>query len=50
MRLESNAQFITQRPSKVPIHYKDNGNNLLKDLVKHNTIKQVGSSPEEKPI
>ena len=38
IRLKPNAQLITQRPSKVPIHYRDKLNNLLKELEKHNII------------
>ena len=45
-----NAQLLTQRPSKVPIHYRDKLNTLLKDLEKHNIIKQIGSSPQDKPV
>ena len=50
IRLKPNAQLITQRPSKVPIHYGDKLNNLLKELEKHNIIKQIGSSPQDKPV
>ena len=39
IRLKPNAQIITQRPSKVPIHYRDKLNTLLKELEKHNIIK-----------
>ena len=41
---------MTQRPSKVPIHYRDNFNALLKELEKYNIIKQIGSSPQDKPV
>ena len=34
IRLKPNAQLITQRPSKVPIHYREKLNNLLKELEK----------------
>ena len=34
IRLKPNAQLITQRPSKVPIHYRDKLNTPLKDLEK----------------
>ena len=47
--LKPNAQLLTERPSKVPIHYQENLNNLLEELEKHNTNKQIGSSPEDKP-
>ena len=50
IRLKPNAQLLTQRPSKVPIHYRDKLNTLLKDLEKHNIIKQIGSSPHDKPV
>ena len=41
---------MTQRLSKVPIHYRDKLNALLKDLEKYNIIKQIGSSPQDKPV
>ena len=50
IRLEPNAQLMTQRPSKVPIHYRDKLNVLLKELEKYNIIKQIGSSPQDKPV
>ena len=50
LRLKPNAQLITQRPSKVPIHYRDKLNALLRELEKHNIIKQIGSSPQDKPV
>ena len=50
IRLKSNAQLLTQRPSKVPIHYRAKLNTLLKDLEKHNIIKQIGSIPQDKPV
>ena len=50
IRLKPNAQLITQRPSKVPIHYRDKLNALLKELEKHIIIKQIGSSPQDKPV
>ena len=50
IRLKPNAQLITQRPSKVPIHYRDKLNALLQELEKHNIIKQNGSSPQDKPV
>ena len=40
IRLKPNAQLITQRLSKVPIHYRDKLNTLPKELAKHNIIKQ----------
>ena len=50
IRLKPNAQLLTQRPFKVPIHYRDKLNTLLNDLEKHNIIKQIGSSPHDKPV
>ena len=48
IRLKPNAQLITQRPSKVPIHYRDKLK--TQELEKHNIIKQIGSSPQHKPV
>ena len=39
-----NAQLITQRPSKIPIHYRDKLNTLPKELEKYNIIKQMRRS------
>ena len=50
IRLKPNAQLMTQRPSKVPIHYRDKLNVLLRELEKYNNIKQNGSSPQDKPV
>ena len=50
IRLKPNAQRMTQRPSKVPIHYRDKLNVLLKELEKYNIIKLIGSSPQDKPV
>ena len=50
IRLKPNAQLMTQRPSKDPIHYRDKLNVLLKELEKYNIIKQIGSSPQDKPV
>ena len=41
---------MTQRPSKIPIHYLDKLIVLLKELEKNNIIKQIGSSPQDKPV
>ena len=43
-----NCQLQTQRPSKIPIHYRDRLNRLLTELEKYNIIKQIGSSSDEK--
>ena len=48
IRLRPNAQLMTQRPSKVPIHYRDKLN--AKKLEKNNLIKQIGSSLQDKPV
>ena len=50
IRLKPNAQPMTQRPSKVPIRYRDTLNALLKKLEKYNITKQIGSSPQDKPV
>ena len=50
IRLKPNAQLMTQRPPKVPFHYRDKLNVLLKELEKYNIIKQIGSSPQDKPV
>ena len=50
IRFKPKAQLITQRPSKVPIHYGEKLNTLLKELEKNNLIKQIGSSPQDNPI
>ena len=49
IKLKPNAQIITQRSSRVPIHYRDELNAILKELEKHNIIKQIGFSPLDKP-
>ena len=50
VRLKPCAQLLTQRPSEIPIHYRDKLNALLKELDKYNIIKQIGSSPQDKPV
>ena len=50
LNLLHNLLLITQRPSKDPIHYRDKLNALLKELEKHNFVKQNGSSPHDKPV
>ena len=40
---------MTQRSSKVPIHFRDKLNALPKELEKHNINKQFDSSPDGKP-
>ena len=46
--LELKKIIKTQRPSKVPIHYRDRLNKLLVELEKYKIIKQIGSTPDEK--
>ena len=48
IRIKENCKLQTQRPSKVPIHYRDRLNKLLVELEKNNIIKQIGSTPDEK--
>ena len=50
IRLKPNAQLVTQRPSKVPIHCRDKLSALLKQLKKYNIIIQIGSSPQDKQV
>ena len=42
------TKLQTQRPSKVPVHYRDRLNKLLTELEKNNMIKQIESSSDEK--
>ena len=48
IRNKENCKLQTQRPSKVPIHYRDRLNKLIVELEKYNIIKQIGSTPDEK--
>ena len=48
IRNKDNCKLQTQRPSKVPIHYRDRLNKLLVELEKYNIIKQIGSTPDKK--
>ena len=48
IRIKDNCKLQTQRPSKVPIHYRDRLNKLLLELEKYNIIKQIGSTSDEK--
>ena len=48
IRIKDNCKLHTQRPSKVPIHYRDRLNKLLLELEKYNIIKQIGSTTDEK--
>ena len=48
IRIKENCKLQTQRPSKVPIRYRDRLNKLLTEFEKYNIIKQIGSSSDEK--
>ena len=48
IRIKENCKLQKQRPSKVPIHYRDRLNKLLVELEKYNIMKQIGSTPDEK--
>ena len=48
IRLKPNAQLPTQLLLKY--HYRDKLNNILRELEKYNIIKQIGSSPQDKPV
>ena len=50
IRLKPGAQLLTERPSKVPIHYRYKLIAFPKELEKYNIIKQIGSSPQDKPV
>ena len=41
IRIKDNCKLQTQRPSKVPIHYRDRLNKLLLELEKYNTKKKT---------
>ena len=48
IRLKPNAKLQTQRPTKVPIYYRDKLKILLDELEDHNIIRQIGSTRSEK--
>ena len=48
IRIKEICKLQTQRPSKVPLHYRDRLNKLLTELEKYNIIKQIGSSSDGK--
>ena len=50
IRIKENCKLQTQRPSIVPILYRDLLNRILLELEKHNIIKQIGSTPDKKHI
>ena len=49
LRIKPDANLQTQRPNKVPLQYRDNLNIFLDDLQKNGVLKQIGSTPHEKP-
>ena len=48
IRIKENCKLQTQRPSEVPILYRDRLTKLSVELEKQNIIKQIGSTPDEK--
>ena len=40
-RIKENCKLQTQRPSEIPIHYRDRLKKLLVELEKYNIIKQL---------
>ena len=50
IRIKENCKLQTQRPSKVPNHYRDRLNKLLVELEKYNIIKQIGSTPDKNTL
>ena len=50
IRLKPNAKLQTQRPTKVPIHYRKKLKTLLDELEKHSIIRQIGSTHSDKSI
>ena len=48
IRIKENCKLQTQRPSKVPIHYRDRLYKLLEELEKHKIRKQIVSTSDEK--
>ena len=47
IRIKENCKLQTQRPSKVPIHYRDRLDKLLTELEKCKIKKQISSSSDE---
>ena len=47
IRLKPNAKLQTQRPTKVPIHYREKTQKLLDELDKHDIISQIGSTSDK---
>ena len=48
IRNKENCKLQTQRPSNVPIQYRDRLNKLLVELEKYIILKPIGSTPDEK--
>ena len=49
IRLKPDAKLQTLKPTKVPIRYRDQLNNVLDDIQKNGITKQIGSTLPEKP-
>ena len=43
IKLKPNAELRTQRPSKVPLHYREIVKTLLETLQQHGIIQKVGN-------
>ena len=50
IRLKPNAKLPIQRPTKVPIHYREKLKKHLDEFEKHNIIRQIDSNPSNKSI
>ena len=50
IRPKPNAKLQIQRPTKVPLHYREKLKTLLDELEKHNIIRQIGSTHSDKSI
>ena len=48
IRIKEICRLQTQRPSEVPIQYRDRLIKLLVEHEKYNILKQIGSTPDEK--
>ena len=48
IRSKEICKLQTQRPSKVPIHYRDRLSKLLVELEKYRIMKPIGSTPDQK--
>ena len=50
IRLNPNAKLRTQRPTKVPIHYREKLFKNPNELENHGNIRQIGFSPSDESI